>query len=154
MNPSKSVVTIRATLSSYVVLSGIWFVLSAGYLWLHFFKPGPGAMEVALLTGGIAILWCCWLLGFKLSRSESALVYRDGLYRTHRIPLADVKGCRFTWKERKVLTRSLQTPVLVITTKQGGPTMVVNPKPFSREGLHEILDPLVKTPVDSLKRPK
>ena len=149
MNPSKSVVTIRATLSGYVALSGIWFVLSSGYLWLHFFKPGPGAMEVALLTGGIAILWCCWLLGFKLSRSELDLVYRDGLYKIHRIPLADVEGYRFTWMKRKVLGRSLETPVLVITTKHGGPSMVINPKPFSRGGLHEILDLFDKTSVDS-----
>ena len=144
MNSPMSVVSIRATLSSYIALCGIWIVLSAANLSLHICKPGPGAMEVALLTGGIGILWGCWLRGFRLALTESELIYRDGLYRTSRIPLADVKGHRFDWAERKILNRTIATPVLVVSSRQGGHDLIINPKPFNLRGLHGLLDALSK----------
>ncbi len=149
MKQPESSVTIRATLSSYIVLSGIWVVLSMGYWGLYFWKPGPGLINIALLTGGIAILWWCWLNGFRLTLSEVDLVYRDGFYRTNRIPLEDVKEHRFTWMKRKVLSRSFQTPILIVSSKHGNPAMLINPKPFSRAGLREIFDSFDKTSLGS-----
>ena len=135
---------IRATRSSYVALCGIWVVLSVGYCGLFIWKPGPGLINVALLTGGIGILWGCWLRGFRLALTESELIYRDGLYRTSRIPLADVKGHRFDWAERKILNRTIATPVLVVSSRQGGHDLIINPKPFNLRGLHGLLDALSK----------
>lgn len=131
--------SIRATLSSYLVLSGIWVFLGIGYSLLALSNPRSNLASAALLCFGISVSWIIWLQRFKLTLSEKHIEYRNGLFRLTKVALdeiADIKNENIEWN---ILGRKIASPGITILTKNGERAMQINPKPFGRIDLKRML---------------
>lgn len=131
-------VTIRATVSSFVMLSGIYVVLAIVYLISAIQTPGHGWGKGAMLAGGVAILWWCWLGAFKITITKSILEYRDGLFKTSRIKISEIGKIKFTWIESNILGRRISAPRLLVVSKDRSVVIKINPKPFSQNDLDKV----------------
>jgi hypothetical protein len=130
-------VTARAALSSYLVLSGVWFLFSIGYEFLALSRRGSGLHAIGILTFAIGVLWVLWLRGF--------LEYRDGLYRSTSVPLKEITEAKNTWIEWNVIGRHLRVPRLVICYGNRNQRVLVNAKPFKKDDLRRVLSGLNAT---------
>ncbi len=130
---------IRATLISYIVLSGIWVLLAIGYIFLALSKPGKGLETGAILAGIVSLIWWIWLWGFKLTVSNEYIEYRDGFFRSSKVYLreiADVKNVSIEWN---MFGRKIKIPRINVITHNKIIAMRINPKPFGHRELQEIL---------------
>lgn len=131
-------VTIRAAPSSYVILGGGWVILSAVYLSLSLTNPASGAEVGAAIAGGGAVLWWIWLYGFKISVTESALEYRDGLYRTSRVALSEIARLKYATIQWCVFGQKICVPRLLVISRSNKRILKINPKPFGRLDLSRL----------------
>lgn len=132
---SEQKVTIRAAFSSYLVLSGVWVLLAVGYLLLGLRNPAAGSEKGAAIAGGVALLWWCWLLGFKITVTKELLEYRDGFFRSTKVALSDIVQIQNAGVEWSVLNRRFRVPRLLVIVKNEVVAMSINPKPFKRSDL-------------------
>jgi len=128
-------ITIRAAFSSYLVLSGVWVLLAIGYLLLSLRNPGGGLEKGAAISGGVALLWWCWLLSFKITVTKLFLEYRDGFFRTTKVALSDIAQLKDASIEWNVLNRKIRVPRLLVMAKSEDVAISINPKPFKRSDL-------------------
>ncbi len=136
---SNKTITYRATLSSYIALSGIWILLAVGYLFLSIRSPGKGLELGAILAGGVTLIWWIWLSGFKITVSDGCLRYRDGFFRYSKVFLKDVADVKSKNIEWGMFTRKVKIPRIVIFKQNGEVALLINPKPFGRINLQKIL---------------
>jgi hypothetical protein len=114
-----------------MVLTGPWCVLALVCIRTYFKVPLGGWESGALLTGGVALLWSLWLSGFRIRVVDGVLEYRDGLYRTSRIPLGEIAQMRSEWVRWHLLGRKLEVPRLAVIGVDGEKAILINPKPFA-----------------------
>jgi hypothetical protein len=134
----------RASISGYVVLSGIWFALASLFLWCAIFRASSepqniesarlGMLSTAALCTVVGLLWCAWLKGFRLQVSSGVLEYRNGLYQTQRVKIKDIQRVSSKWIEWRVLWRRITVPRMVIELRDAH-SIAINIKPFSRPDL-------------------
>jgi len=132
-------------LSSYLALSGIWFVLASVYIALALKEPGQGMAIGGIVALSVGVLCVFWLRGFRLRMTDDHLEYRDGLYRSISIPLREVTKAKQTWVGWTVLGRSLRIPRFVVVYGTQNDRVTINTKPFSRDDLQRLLGPLRTT---------
>ena len=87
----------------------------------------------------MALLWTCWLYGFRIEISGGWLKYRDGFYRISKIHVKDIKDVENKWIEYSYLWRRMKVPRLLITALDGKASILINSKPFGRHDLNEII---------------
>ncbi len=131
-------ITIRAALSSYLALSGVWVLIALGYLVISVRNPAGGWLEGTIIAGTVALLWWIWLLGFKITLTESFLEYRNGFYQSSRIALTDIAQLKAAGVEWAVLGRKIIAPRLLIIENDQSVALMINPKPFKRIDLQRI----------------
>lgn len=129
----------RATVTSYFALCGIWVVLFLGYVLLSFSRPGRGLESGAVIAGSVAALTVAWLRGFKITISNRLFEYRDGLYRNSKIPVADITKVQSKWVEWARFPRGITVPRIVVSTKDRR-TILINAKPFARRDIQKVLE--------------
>src|SRR5688500_582889 len=117
--PLSETLTIRAAFSSYLILSGIWVLLVGGYVVLSLRNPDRGLGEPAAISGGIAVLWWCWLFGFKITVTKSVLEYRNGFFKSSKIALPEISRLKDAWIQVNVLGRRIKAPRLVVIPRNG-----------------------------------
>jgi hypothetical protein len=146
MSPDTSnrMITIRATWTTYLVLSGIWIILAIGYLFLALRAPGKSLELGALISAGVAILWVTWIRGFRITLSQGWIEYRDGFFRCTKVLLKEIADIQRENLEWKLLGRKLAIPRIAVITKDRAVAMRINSKPFGRIGLQRILKELKK----------
>ena len=83
-----------------------------------------------MIFASVAGLWALWLRGFKLAVTDEYLEYRDGLYRTSRVPLADVVELKHKLVQWKNLGRTLSIPRTAVITKDRKTAFLINDRPF------------------------
>jgi len=132
----KKKMVFKATLSAYVFLSGIWVTLAICYMSIGLKNKQLDWFSIGLLLCGITLAWWIWLWGFKITITELYLEYRNGLYKRHRIDLADIKAIQSGWigwgGSKKSVT--IQRVVIVPKNKKQ-PPIWINSKPFKRQDL-------------------
>ena len=121
---------IRAVLSSYIALDGIWIVLAVAYIFASIKSPGKSWEIGAVILAICSILWALWLRGFKLTVTDKYLEYRDGFYRISKISLEDVKEMKHKWVQWKNLGWTLSIPRIAVITKDRKTAFLINDKPF------------------------
>lgn len=123
---------------AYVVLTGVWFVLSVGYLLLYL-RSGA---ESLLGGAGIALIpafgFSLWLRGFLIVIEGSSLIYRDGLYRRSELLLDEALTVETTWVSWPLFGSQLGLPRLVLRSRTGA-SVVINTKPFRKADLRSML---------------
>jgi hypothetical protein len=124
----------RASLPSYLVLSGVYFVMAGLFAWLAVFRPGSSAWKGSLISAVAGALWIVWLRGFRLGVDNGILVYRDGLYRTQMGEVARITAVRGMWVKWTCLPRMMSVPRLVVDFEDRQ-SISINPKVFSRASL-------------------
>ena len=82
----------RASLAGYIVLSGIWFVLAASYVWLAIDRHCSSCWQAVIICAVVGTFFVVWLRGFRLQIDGDQLMYRNGLYRLHRGLISQIKG--------------------------------------------------------------
>ena len=110
---------IRATLSSYIVLSGVWVLLTIGYLFLSLGSPGKNLESGAIIAGGVSLMWWIWLWGFRITISDEYLEYRDGFFRSSKVKfkeIVDIKNVSIGWD---ILGRKIRIPRINIILLTG-----------------------------------
>jgi len=130
---------IRAVPSSYVMLSGIWFLLAAGYTYLALEHPDRNLWQVVVGCLAPGLGFVAWLSGFRLGVIGDQLVYRDGFRRTRTVPIADIGTLKFGWFDVGLVNR-VKLPRLRVTRKSGGPAILMNAKVFGLQDLRKIED--------------
>jgi len=128
----------RAVLSGYIALCGIWFVLAAVFAWLAWRDPRSNVWEGAAISGGIGLLFAVWLRGFKITIADGWLEYRDGLFRSSRVMLADIDEIHVEWIAVGHHGMGRKIPRIVVSARNGAVVFRVNPKPFAKEDLRKI----------------
>lgn len=130
----------RASFSSYAVLTAPFLLLVVLFVSAAIRRPeltteviGPICI---FLAGSLA--WCVWLRGFKIAVSNDAICYRNGLWRWHKLALQEAVKVEFLWIHWKVFTRAFEVPRIVITTRNGSNSLLINPKPFPRSLLRKL----------------
>ena|ERR1700733_5187205 len=138
--PQRAALQATAAFSSYVVLSGIWFVLALTFAVLALGSHRPGVQAGVAISLAVGLLWVCWLRGFRLQIGIKNLEYRDGLYRSVVVPVCEIKEVKNSWVEWRVLSRLLRVPRLIVV--YGNPTqyLFINTKPFSRQKIHRAIE--------------
>jgi hypothetical protein len=139
---SKVPVTIRATLTSYILLCGIWIILASGYLILSYRSQGENLESGAIIAGGVGLLWGIWLRGFRISLSNKTLEYRDGFYRSSRLHISQIVKIKSEWVAWGVLGRKIRIPRMAVIAQDEEESILINPKPFGRNELRLIREML------------
>jgi hypothetical protein len=137
--------TIRATCTSYFILSGVWILLAIGYFLLSIRSPGRNFESGALIAGGVGMLWCVWLRGFKITVSDQCVEYRDGFFRSSRVALSEIADIRNESTGWSVLGQKFGVPRIIVVTENKEKVIRINPKPFGRIGLQRVLKKLRRT---------
>ena len=126
-------VKVYAALSSYIVLSGIYFILAFGYGILSWKRPGLGLENIGIMLFMIGVLWVVWLRGFRIRITSDKFEYRNGFHRSTIVPLSEIKDTKHSWIEWKLLGRHLQIPRLIVTYGAHAECVIINTKPFSKQ---------------------
>jgi hypothetical protein len=137
---SEKPITIRAAISSYLTLSGVWVVLAFANVFSAIKSPSHGWGIAAGISGCVALLWCCWLLGFKITVTKSFLEYRNGFFMLSSINVSQIKQIKVANIEWNILSRKIRVPRLIIIADSGNPVVNINPKPFKRSDLLKVVD--------------
>ena len=131
-------ITLRASVSGYIVLTTPWLLIAILNIIIFFRsteeKLASEAIIVFSITLGIAFLWCIWLSGFKITVNHEFITYRDGLFRLSKVSLL--------WIKKNILNQSIVAPRIAIITKSGDTSFQINIKPFSGRDLQLLLKEL------------
>ena len=144
MDPRTSTVpvTIRATLTSYIVLCGIWGILAAGYFLLSYRTPEESLELGAVIAGGVGLGWGIWLRGFRITVFNGILECRNGFYRSSSLHMNQIVKIKNEWIEWGVLGRRIRIPRIAVIARDGENSILINPKPFGRYELKRIREML------------
>lgn len=131
----------RAAFSAYVMLAGIWVVLTVWLTIQIVLVPVPGLYTFDSICFIVALLWIAWLRGFRLRIKDGIFEYRDGFYRSYSCKLDDIKRTRTQWISWRFLWRAIKVPRMIIdVTDPAAQPIAINTKPFSRAGLASFRD--------------
>jgi hypothetical protein len=146
-NPLES----RAAIGSYVGLTGVWFVLGIACAILAVIGgPGKGLGLATALSFGPGCAFALWLTGFRLRIAEGVLEYRNGFFRTVRIPLQTIREARYGCEESGPIPWLHR--LFIVHSGDAGATEV-NPKPFAKNSFQRILEVLQRVAEENaLKR--
>ena len=97
-------------------------------------------MIIFFLNLGIALLWCIWLFGFKISIDNEYIAYRDGFFRTSKVNLSDIINVRIMHIE----INNMKVPRMIVSTENNKRALQINIKPFSRHDIQLVLKKLKK----------
>jgi hypothetical protein len=131
-------VTIRATLTSYIVLCGIWVILAAGYFLLSYRTPGESLETGAVIAGGVGLAWGIWLRGFRITVSERILEYRNGFYRSSSLPMNQIVKIKNDWIEWGLFGRRIRIPRMAVIARDHAKSILINPKPSASYELKQV----------------
>lgn len=131
-------ITMRAAPSSYLVLCGVWVLIALGYLALSLRNPSSGLGKGAAIAGTVAFLWWLWLQGFKIKITQSFLEYRDGFFKSFRIPLSEIDQLKDASIEWRTLGRRIRAPRLLVINNDQRVAISINTKPFRLADLQKI----------------
>lgn len=129
-------ITIRAKRPSYFLLGVLWILLTASCVPLVYRNPGEGFELVVLITALFTLTWWAWLLRVKLSVNARYIEYREGILKSLKLPLrwiADIRDQNLDWE---VLDKE---PGIMILNKNGDVAMLINPRPFKRRELENLM---------------
>ena len=93
---------------------------------------------MALICTVVALLFCYWLMGFRLEVSDGWLKYRDGHYKLYMTPITDINNIESKYIEVKYINRTIAIPRLAVISKGGKTLFIINSKPFGRNDINEI----------------
>ena len=79
-------------------------------------------------------IWTLWLNGFRLRILNGSVIYRDGFYKTHSLPLECVAKVEYNWVNWRFITRIIKVPRLIVHSGDSK-FLLINPKPFSKNDL-------------------
>jgi hypothetical protein len=113
-------------------------VLAVGYVILAVRKPGLGIENGAIILGSVALMSVLWLGGHRIEVNAGVLRYRDGLFRSRSIRLVDIESLKIAWVDFGFLGRDVGIPRLRVAGRNRRQSFLINPKPFSRQGLKEL----------------
>lgn len=141
-------ITLRASVSGYIVLTTPWLLIAVLNIIIFFRsteeKLASEAIIVFSITLGIAFLWCIWLSGFKITVNHEFITYRDGLFRLSKVSLSEILDIKKLWIKKNILNQSIVAPRIAIITKSGDTSFQINIKPFSGRDLQLLLKELNK----------
>ena len=136
MNAHIKSITLRASVSGYIVLAGPYILMAILFGLTELFhttrsisgeKIVSDGMIIFFLTLVIALLWCIWLLGFKINIDNEYLTYRDGFFRRSKVNLSDIIKVRIMYIE----INNMKVPRMIVSTKNNKKALQINIKPFS-----------------------
>lgn len=140
-----AIVTFKAVKSAYIMLAGSFFALAlfGAYIVVHIHFQGRGItigniVGLMLLPFLVGCGFVIWLKGFKIEIDEMYLLYRDGMYKVHKIKLSDISHIKSSWIDIDYFFRKLNLPRLVISSKSDK-VFIINDKPFQRNLVNDIL---------------
>lgn len=145
--PSRTVLTIRATLTSYIVLCGIWLILASAYMLLSYRTHGESLESGVAIAGSVGLGWAIWLRGFRITIFDRVLEYRNGFYRSSSLRMNEIVKIENKWIEWGLLGRRIRVPRMAVISQDRERSIQINPKPFGRHDLrriHEMLERDVK----------
>ena len=134
---SGNTLRLAAAPSAYLAVTGIWFVLAAGYGLLYFRGAADGVLVIAGTAGLVGVGFSAWLNGFLIILGGSSLAYRDGAYRWSELALRDLSSVEVAWIQWALFGNRLRLPRLVLRSRTGT-SIVINTKPFRRADLREL----------------
>jgi hypothetical protein len=79
-------------------------------------------------------IWTLWLNGFRLRILKGLVIYRNGFYKTHSLPLECVTKVEYKWVNWRFITRMIKVPRLIVHSGDSK-FLLINPKPFSKNDL-------------------
>jgi hypothetical protein len=129
-------ITIRVKRPSYFVLGVIWILLAASCVPLVYRNPGEGYGLVVLITALFALTWWAWLLRVRLSVNAGYIEYREGILKSSKLPfrqIADIRDQNLDWEALD------KEPGIMILNKNGDVSMLINPRPFKRRELENLI---------------
>ena len=142
---------IRACISSYIALAGIWILMTIACTHISIKSHGQNWEIASAICATCSILWILWLRGFKLTVTDEFLEYRDGFYRISKIHLSNYSEMKHKWVKWKNLGRTLTIPRIAVSTKDRKTAFLINDKPFKLDDIHMIRD-ILKIGSDTISR--
>lgn len=134
----ENVIVMRASPSSYMALCGIWVVMAIFYTYLGIRRPGTNVWVGAAISGCVATGFAMWVRGFRISIADGWLEYRDGFFRSTRVPLHEVVETRVEWVQINYHGLGRKIPRIVVVARNGALLFRINPKPFKLADLRRI----------------
>jgi len=131
-----SVTNFSATASraGFIVFGALFSPIILLYLYGLIIGRLRGQEFAGILPLMLLFSTCLWLLGFKIIISANAIKYRNGLWRWRSCLRDEVSECEMRWIEYRYFGRVLKIHRLVIYRGNcPSESIVINPKPFSRE---------------------
>ena len=129
----------RAATSAFLVLAGPFVAISIPFFASELLRP---EVEGAYLGGSICLLaaatWSVWLMGFRIRCDDRFFVYRDGFYRTRRVPRSTIRACKTVSIRWRNLPRKIEVSRLKISVEGSTKDIMINPKVFSRKDLSRL----------------
>lgn len=135
------VLSVRAAISSYIILAGVWIILAVVIV----ADRRHGGNILGLVSIGVGLIWIAWLRGFRLEIGAGKLEYRNGLYKSVIVPLGEIREAKNAWVEWRRLGRVLRVPRLVIVYGAQANRLCINTKPFRRHDIQLAIDLLRKS---------
>lgn len=128
---------LAAAPSAYLAVTGIWFLLAAGYGLLFLRVGTDGVLLAASIAAVVGLGFSAWLNGFLIVLEGSSLAYRDGMYRWSRVALKDLSTVEVDWIGWAFFGDRVRLPRLVVRSRVGT-SIVINTKPFRGADLREL----------------
>ena len=140
-NDETAVTTMKATRSTYIALSAIYFVLAAAFVVIGLTKGWmPGDAGVVLLMLGIGSGWIIWIHGFTVQITANEIRYRDGFYRWRSMPIENIRAVRHAWVTWTRLAKHAKAPRIIIESTSKPPSRIlINAKIFKHEDMRYVM---------------
>lgn len=131
--------SVRACLSTYAVLAGIFGLLLVFCLALALAKPARGAWQSVAIVAAVFTYVIVWIAAFRLKVADGILSYRSLFGGVRSLGLDEIQLA-----EIKIdFERKFGPPLGLLITPRSGcqkPKILVNMKVFGKEDLHKLFD--------------
>lgn len=128
----------HASPTAYFALAAFWIAMGMFYPFLAILKDRPQLWTGAAIALAVGVLWIAWIRGFRLTIDEQQLVYRDGIYRSTKVPLGTINNVRSARVGWTPVDFGLKFPRLVITYGSGR-RLAINTKLFRRHDIQNVV---------------
>ncbi|MCS7091723.1 MAG: hypothetical protein NZM03_13530 [Limisphaera sp.] len=129
----------RASGAGYIVFGLLYSPIIAIFLFILFSGKLRGQEYVAFLPWLLLISTYVWLLGFRITITDTTFEYRDGFWRSRSCRRDQISSAKLCWLQFDTFGRTVKLPRLVIKCRENiHAKIVINPKPFSREAMKRV----------------
>jgi hypothetical protein len=139
---------LRSSIAGFFVFGILFGPMFVGGVWLSFREERAAPLLLCIPL----IIFYIWLRGFAIIVDRDCFIYRNGFYATRECALEEIKSADFQWVRFRRLGKLVSLPRLVIVYGKERDRITVNPKPFGKDEIRQLVSRLKKASGEPTQR--